>query len=82
MSAIDNGGSAFPVPELHIGHDTKASCDNQGMTLRDYFAAAALTGLISTGLISTGNYRLRTIECSEVAYDYADAMLAAREEGA
>ena len=75
MSNTDNGGAAFPVAELHIGHDTKVSCDSQGMTLRDYFAAAALTSLISTG-----TYGLLPLKCSAVAYNYADAMLAARKE--
>jgi hypothetical protein len=47
------------------------------MPLRDYFAAAALTGLVSTG-----NYGLLALKCSAVAYNYADAMLEARKEGA
>ena len=75
MSNTDNGGAAFP----HLPYSqssTQWSDGSQGMTLRDYFAAAALTGLISTG-----NYGLLTSQCSAVAYNYADAMLAARKEG-
>ena len=47
--------------------------------LRDYFAAAALTGIISHSYengIDCANY----VEFSEYAYKYADAMLAAKEE--
>ena len=41
MSKIDDGGAAFP---LHLHGDYA-----QGMTLRDYFAAAALQGLLASG---------------------------------
>jgi hypothetical protein len=43
------------------------------MTLRDYFAAAALTGLLANRL---GRYS----DMAEDAYKYADAMLAEREK--
>lgn len=39
MSKIDDGGAAFPS-ELF---------EQPGMTLRDYFAAAALQGLLASG---------------------------------
>lgn len=44
-----------------------------GMSLRDYFAAAALTGLIHGGHTE---FNL-TPKTAQVAYEYADAMLAA-----
>jgi hypothetical protein len=46
----------------------------EGMTLRDYFAAAALQGLIASGPhdISLREYSLES-------YQHADAMLAARQ---
>lgn len=48
-----------------------------GMTLRDYFAAAALQGLLADP--ANGNpYRSNV----ESAYIYADTMLAERERGA
>jgi hypothetical protein len=53
---------AFPHPSGAQG------CD--GMTLRDYFAAAALTGLLSRPK--------GFLEAPFWAYDYADAMLAER----
>lgn len=44
-----------------------------GMTLRDYFAAAALTGLLD----QAGTLRDKVL--AKWAYDLADAMLKARE---
>ena len=43
------------------------------MTLRDYFAAAALTGILSSTLLSAKNDEMATF-----AYDMADAMLLER----
>lgn len=53
---------AFPVPDTH--HD--------GLSLRDYFAAAALSRLACEGDTQT----LETI--TQYAYIYADLMLKAR----
>ena len=50
-----------------------------GMTLRDYFAAAALQGLLAH-IIGVENANGRTSKYAERAYAYADAMLAARKE--
>ena len=44
-----------------------------GMTLRDYFAAAALTGLMEA------SGAMHDKEIAEWAYKFADAMLTARE---
>jgi len=47
---------------------------DRGMTLRDYFAAKAMQGLISTeGAGSAERY-------AEISYRLADAMMKAREE--
>jgi hypothetical protein len=48
-----------------------------GMTLRDYFAAAALQGMLAyeQGTGASSDY-------AKWAYEYSDAMLAARKEGA
>jgi hypothetical protein len=45
----------------------------RGMTLRDHFAAAALTGLMANGTED------EMAERAKWAYQQADAMLAARE---
>jgi len=57
---------AFPTP-AGIQH-------NDGMTLRDYFAAAALQGSIAC-IGSGGDWD----DFAKDAYKYADAMLKARE---
>ena len=62
---------------------------SEGMTLRDYFAAAALQGLLSNPkLLSKGSVKLTDAQRLETsknksrrAYEYADAMLAEREKG-
>lgn len=50
----------------------------RGMTLRDHFAAAALTGLLAN---SQPDYNTGTESASHLAYGYADAMLTEREKG-
>jgi hypothetical protein len=72
------GGPAFPVPGLQ--HDE----DFNGMTLRDYFAGQALIGIASGEGVRAclhsaqlNNVSPRQV-AAKVAYDYADAMLAAR----
>lgn len=53
------------------------------MTLRDYFAAAALTGIQGNSDYQTAfNYDKASVEgVAEHCYRLADAMLSAREEG-
>jgi hypothetical protein len=68
--------SAFPIP-----HDdrTGAYQAEPGMGLRDYFAAKALQALITRGMSEhhlKGPAGVPVI--TRFAYEYADAMLAAR----
>ena len=67
---MNTGGPAFPTtkPLEHWGDP------NQGMTLRDYFAAKALQGLMATTL-TTSDTALIARDC----YAMADAMLKARQ---
>jgi hypothetical protein len=65
MSNTNTGGPAFPSTHPH-GQD-------EGMTLRDYFAAKAMEGFISRG----GNYDAEFD--ADRAYVFADAMLKARD---
>ena len=73
---INDGGPAFPVSsEIYNG---TGLC---GMTLRDYFAAAALQGLLGNS-----EFHVETDVESEIpnaiatyAYQAADSMLKARE---
>lgn len=85
----EDGGPAFPGAQqkfVSSGHGGTIELFRgdvpSGMTLRDYFAAAALTGLLGT--IATTEGALpgaagRAIKC-EVAYEYADKMLEARKK--
>ena len=61
---------AFPVTDRNAGPASG------GMTLRDYFAAAAMQGLMASGG-PVLNYSAATV--AAMAYELADAMLAARE---
>jgi hypothetical protein len=54
----------------------------EGMTLRDYFAAAALQGLLAKYGNAEEERSDDTIVQASTCYEYADAMLAARKEEA
>ena len=68
MSTIDNGGPAFPSTitddSLHVG----------GMSLRDYFAAKAMQGLMA----SPANPESMKV-AAKWSYNLADAMINARK---
>ena len=78
MSAINDGGPAFPQasPEMVIAGQSIE--ETQGMTLRDYFAAAALQGQLSCAQIIGGSVTGNEVALS--CYNWADLMLAARKE--
>lgn len=65
-NTMKDSESAFPIPYQAF---------SQGISIRDYFAAAALQGLLASG------YRLPT-HAARDAFNQADAMLQARKEGA
>jgi hypothetical protein len=60
---------AFPSEQIGV---------HQGITIRDYFAAAALSGLLATQR-PPGAVDIHT-QIAQAAYRYADAMLDARAE--
>ena len=64
----NTGGPAFPLKE-------PMSNDFQGMTLRDYFAAKALQGMLAYP-----DEEATYDNCACWAYQYADAMLEERGE--
>ena len=70
VDSTNTGGPAFP------SHGSMGEVAQEGMTLRDYFAAKAMQGMIANsnlivnGMFSEDNF--------EVAYKAADAMLKAR----
>lgn len=63
---MNTGGPAFPTRNTL----------NDGMTLRDYFAAKAIQGLLASQTTS----HLTDEMLSKEAYAVADAMLKAREQ--
>ena len=77
----DDGGPAFPV--IHEvppqpGQE-KAISVNSGITMRDYFAAKAVQSLMSHEIYRTENDETFAQAHARQAYEYADAMLAARK---
>ena len=84
-----DGGAAFPRPLGNNGstsyEDREVSTDAEGMTLRDWFAGQALSGLLASqahpqshGALTAGS--LATF--AEASYDLADALLARRAQNA
>jgi hypothetical protein len=75
MSDTNTGGPAFPLPSHTRKWDDakKEYQQDEGMTLRDYFAAKAMQGLINEQ--SLKSYEAVAVE----AYKQADAMLKARD---
>lgn len=70
--AKNDGGSAFPGPFIDGGYDC-------GMSLRDYFASAALQG-IEASQGNNGHFISTVEKVAARAYELADAMLAARNK--
>ena len=84
----NTGGPAFPAPAGRLTPIT-----DQGMTLRDYFAAKAMHSLIVelgralqhmegvdfTGLVIADNEGGTPTSIAEESYEMADAMLKARQ---
>jgi hypothetical protein len=63
------GGPAFPTQFFNA--DKQAWVFDKGMTMRDYFAAKAMQGILFEGLDEN--------QTARHAYEIADAMLKARE---
>jgi len=70
MSKTNTGGSAFPYSALMPSGPTMFA-DSEGMTLRDYFAAKAMQGLMDAAMPMP--------EIAQAAYQMADDMLEARK---
>ena len=78
MNQHDTGGPAFSRAAGDYNGSKHGNGAQQGMTLRDYFAAKAMQGFIT-------NHHARRSDLIDVpqltksAYDIADAMLKARQ---
>ena len=71
----DNGGPAFPTVEANYHNENMRS---EGLTLRDYFAAKALSGMIAQGGLGFMGWHPSNWDSSKSlaksAYEIADAM--------
>lgn len=79
--ATNDGGPAFPETRtLHVKHtdgsEETGFVEMRGMTLRDYFAATVMGSVFA--LCDFGE---EAESYAKECYRYADAMLAAREDG-
>ncbi len=63
-----NGGPAFPAMHFDLGDD------EHGMTLRDYFAAKAMQGIIA----GNSHFVKDAEALANKAYEFSDAMLKER----
>jgi hypothetical protein len=82
MGTKNTGGPAFPVKikVTRTGNTTtyhSTEQQHEGMTLRDYFAARAMQGIIGTQPYPDG---IVTAGIAGDAYAIADAMLKTREQ--
>ena len=75
MIDINKGGSAFPYT---VANGAKSV--DPGMTLRDYFAAKAMQGLIASPRGTPDGKDATDTYYAKCAYLMADAMLKAREQ--
>lgn len=66
----ETGGPAFAAS----GHPGQQFVQQEGMTIRDYFAAQAMQGIASNPEFTHWSWEVS----AEEAYKYADAMIAAR----
>jgi hypothetical protein len=74
MSTKSDGGSAFPFSSID-------GWSSDGMTLRDYFAAQAMTGMVMAYAVTghkPSDDQLNVPEMAERCYELADAMLEER----
>ena len=80
MSEAIDGEPAFPVP---VGErefwDREENGSPNGITIRDYFATAAMQGFVSSYPNGEGG---DAEAIAQDSYTLADAMLTARKEGA
>ena len=84
---ISDGGPAYPLPVDNEQCRARFESGYGGMTLRDYFAAKAMQGLLANpsgaiqqnGMSGWGWCNCTVDDVAEFAWHIADAMLKARE---
>ena len=68
---IDNGGNAFPL------FDAKQNYTEWGMSLRDWFAGQALSGIMANSIV--GDHH-RPANAVKEAFELADLMIAEKRK--
>lgn len=71
---IEDGGPAFAFPSVAGLPNGEVIYGHNGMSLRDYFAAHALNGLLASHSKTAADH-------AQDAYELADAMIARRSKG-
>jgi hypothetical protein len=81
MSNTKTGGPAFPeiAYKAPAGGGSHIMTVYGGMTLRDYFAAKAMQGWLTTYTGDVTCFMVSTTAVAKFSYQMADAMLKARE---
>lgn len=82
MSKIDDGGEAFPAA-IAVGPAGDVYPGIAGMSRREYFAAAALTGICANSYTpwSPNIADITDEQIAKAAFDLADALIAASKTG-
>ena len=77
--AFNDGGPAFPQLDVEVVSDTYAvTTAHGGMSLWDFYAAAALAGAVGAPDVPKLHHPVQQI--AEAVGDFADAMIAEREK--
>lgn len=76
---IEDGGCAFPMPSGPEPRHNEITHYNEGMALRDYFAAKAMGSMLQNSVAAQGEEAHERAEIAKLAYQMADAMLEARK---
>jgi hypothetical protein len=75
---INNGGPAFPCETYGHRNGKETTIPTNGMSLRQHFAGLAMAALLSReDTIANGAEELMHRELARLAYQQADAMIAA-----
>lgn len=75
MSKVDNGGPAFPLLKPAIGYHADIQQAEEGLSLRDFFAAKAMAAIIAQ---PEGGLNYEEDGVAAAAFEMADAMIRAR----
>lgn len=80
MSEDKTGGPAFPQTTVTYDGDKLSHSVTGGMTLLDYFYGQVIGPLVASALKSGRHAESNFLECPEMAYTIARAMIAARKK--